>query len=214
MKSTLSKVLVVVSILLALGLAAIKWSDNAQLDTATGTINDYSNRLDMAQVQIAMRDGTLLTLSNTLAETSLMFSNQMTKAQSALALQTEQITTLNSQVASATADNQALTRRVMDLTNQLVALTRQNARTEASLAEANTNLVQAGKDYARLENRLRRDVAERLVMERKFNCFPELQTQERQLKEFPVGVISAEDIYAGLDVVVRGDGKFYVISRD
>jgi hypothetical protein len=102
----------------------------------------------------------------------------------------------------------------MDLTNQLVALTRQNARTEASLAEANTNLVQAGKDYARLENRLRRDVAERLVMERKFNCFPELQTQERQLKEFPVGVISAEDIYAGLDVVVRGDGKFYVISRD
>jgi chromosome segregation ATPase len=214
MKSTLSKVLVVVSLLLALGLAAIKWSDNAQLDTATGTINDYSNRLDTAQAQITMRDGTLLTLSNSLVETSLMFSNQMTKAQSALALQTEQITTLNQQVAAATTDNQTLSRSVMNLTNQLSDLTRQHARTEADLAEANTNLVQAGKDYAQLENRLRRDVAERVVVTRKFNSIPELQSQLQLLKELPVGVISAADIYESLDVAVKADGKFYVISPD
>jgi chromosome segregation ATPase len=214
MKSNLSKVLLVVSILLVIGLAAIKWSDNAQLDTATNTINDYSNRLDTAQAQISIRDGNLLTLSNTLAETSLTLSNQLTEAQATVARQTDQITDLNQQVATATAENKTLSRSVMDLTNQLAALTSRNAQAEASLAQANTNLVQAGKDYAQLENRLRRDVAERVVVARKFNSIPELQTQLRQLEEFPVGVISPENIYAGLNVVVNGDGKFYVISPD
>jgi chromosome segregation ATPase len=214
MKSYLSKALVVVSILLAVGLAATKWSDNAQLDTAATTINDYSNRLDTAQGQILVRDGALLTLSNTLAATSLTFSNQLMEAQSTAALQTEQITNLNRQVAATAAENQALGQSVMDLTNQLAALTSQNAHTEASLAQANTNLVQAGKDYAQWEDRFRRDVAERIVVERKFNSLPELESQLEQLKQFPVGVISAHDIYAGLDVVVNGDGKFYVISPD
>lgn len=214
MKSVFSKVLLSVSILLAVGLAAVKWSDNAQLDTATGTINDYSNRLDTAQAQISIRDGSLLILSNTLAETSLTLSNQLAEAQSTVALQTEQITNLDQQVAAASAENQKLGRSVMDLTNQLAVLTSRNAQTEASLAQANTNLVQAGKDYAQLENRLRRDVAERVVVTRKFNSIPELQTQLRQLQEFPVGVVSPENIYAGLNVVVNGDGKFYVISPD
>ncbi len=70
MKSNLSKVLVGVGIVLAIGLAATKWSDNAQLDTAATAINDYSNRLDTAQAQISIRDGNLITLSNTLAETT------------------------------------------------------------------------------------------------------------------------------------------------
>jgi len=214
MKSNLSKILIVVSILLAIGLAATKWSDNAQLDTAAGTINDYSNRLDTAQAQISIRDGNLLTLSNTLAETSLTLSNQLTEAQSTVTLQTQQITSLNQQVAAATAENRTLNRSVMDLTNQMAVLNNRIAQTEASLAQTSTNLVQANEDYAQLENRLRRDVAARVVVERKFNSIPELQTQLEQLKEFPVGVVSPENIYAGLDVMVKGDGKFYVIIPD
>jgi chromosome segregation ATPase len=214
MKPYLTKILVAVSILLAIGLAATRWSDNAQLDTADNTINDYSNRLDTAQAQISIRDGNLLTLSNTLAGTSLTVSNQLAEAQSTVALQSEQITNLNQQVTATAAENQALGRSVMDLTNQLAALTSRNAQTEASLAQATTNLVQAGKDYAQLENRLRRDVAERLVVARKFNSIPELQAQLDQLKQFPVGVVSAQDIYAGLNVVVNADGKLYVISPD
>jgi chromosome segregation ATPase len=214
MKLNLAKVLVVVSILLAVGLAATKWSDNAQLDTAANTINDYSNRLDTAQAQISIRDGSLLTLSNTFAETSLTLSNQLTEAQSATALQSEQIASLNRQLTVTASENRTLNRSVMDLTNQLAALTSRNTQTEASLAQANTNLLQAGKDYARLENRLRRDVAERVVVERKFYSIPELQAQLEQLKRFPVGLISPENIYAGLDVVVKGDGKYYVITPD
>lgn len=214
MKSYLTKVLVAVSILLVIGLVATKWSDNAQLDTADNTINDYSNRLDTAQTQISIRDGTLLMLSNTLAETSLTLSNQLVEAQSTVARQSEQITNLSQQIAMITAENRALGQSVVDLTNQLATLTGRNAQSEASLAEANTNLVQAGKDYAQLEDRFRRNVAERIVVERKFNSLPELEAQLRQLKEFPAAEISAQSIYAGLDVVVNGDGKFYVISPD
>jgi chromosome segregation ATPase len=214
MKSNLSKILLVMSILLAVALTATKWSDNANLETATATIYDYSNRLDTAQAQISIRDGKILTLSNTLAETSLTLSNQLSEAQSTGALQTDQITDLNRQVAATAAENRTLSRSIMSLTNQLATLMSRNAQIETSLAQANTNLDQAGKDYAKLENRLRRNVAERLVVERKFNSIPELQAQLRQLKEFPAGEISLESIYAGLDVVVNGDGKCYVISPD
>jgi chromosome segregation ATPase len=214
MKSNLSKILVVVSILLAVGLAAMKWSDNAQLDTATVSINDYSNRLDMAQTQIAMREGNLLILSNNLAETSLTFSNQLSEAQSIIVLQSEQLTNLSQQVATTTAKNETLSRNVMDLTNRLAALASRNAQTEASLAQAHTNLVESGNQFAQLEDRFRRNVAERLVVERKFNNLSELQAQLQQLKQHPAQEITAQSIYAGLDVVVNGDGKCYVISPD
>jgi hypothetical protein len=94
----------------------------------------------------------------------------------------------------------------MDLTNQLAGLARQMALTQ-------TNLVQANKDHALLENRLRRDVAERMVVERKFNNPLELQAQIQNLKTNPAVVISAESIYAGLDVEVKSNAV-HVISPD
>ncbi len=211
MKQYLTTALVVVSILLAVGLAATKWSDNAQLDTATGAINDYSNRLDTAQAQISIRDGDLLTLSNSLADStsaSLALSNQLTDAQSTIALDTEQITNLNRQLSELESANQGLGRRVMDLTNQM---TSQIAALTGQIALTATNLAQANKNYALLENRLRIDVAERVVAERKFNNLSELQAQIKYLKKNPAEEISAESIYAGLDVEVKSNA-FHVIS--
>jgi chromosome segregation ATPase len=210
MKSYFSKALVVVSILLVVALAAIKWSDNAQLNTADGTINDYSNRLDTAQSQIAVRDGDLLTLSNSLADctsASLALSNQLAEARSNVALQTEQITNLNRQLAEAESENQTLTQSVMDLTNQVTGLTKEIALTEANLEQENT-------DYAVLETRLRQDVAERLVMERKFNNLTELQTQTWYLEQNPSAAISAGSIYKGLDLEVNSNGTIRVLSPD
>ena len=64
-----------------------------------------SNRLDVARMQIAFGKGTLLTLSNRLDDLSgrldasqsaaLAFSNQLMEAESAVALDAEQITNLN-----------------------------------------------------------------------------------------------------------------------
>jgi chromosome segregation ATPase len=163
--------------------------------------------LDVAQTQIAFLTGTTITLSNSLdasRSTTLTFSNQWLEAQSNIAVAAEQITNLTRRVAEVEAENQTLSRQVVDLTNQMAGLAGQIALTAS-------NLNQANQDYALLENRLRRDVAERLVVDRKFNNPSELQAQLEYLKHHPAEEISADSIYAGLDVEVKSNA-FHVIA--
>ena len=191
----------------------IKRGGDAQHETDAGVIADFSNRLDSTQTQIAICNGTMAVISNSLDEcrsASLTFSNHLMDAESTLALDAEQITNLNRQVAEVKSENQTLQstldQRVMDLTNQVADLTKQFILTSAGLDQAN-------KDYALLENRLRVDVAQRVVVERKFYNFAELQAQIQYLERHPAEVISAESIYAGLDVEVKSN-TFHVISPD
>ena len=221
MKQYLSIVLAVVSILLAVALVLIKRSDDGQLDTAVGTITDFSNRLDSAQLQIAVRNGNLLNLSNTLAEctsAALSFSNRLTEAQSSIALQTEQITNLTGQVTEAASEIISLGQRFSDLstqmTNQVTVLTTRLTLTEVSLNRTNLDLVQARKDYALLQNRFLRDVAERVVAERRFNNLVEVQAQAKKLKKNPAALVTPESIYAGLNVLVNSNGTVHVISPE
>ncbi len=210
MKQYLSTILALVCIVLVISLIVMKRGDNAQHENDAGAIAGFSNQLTSAQVQIASCNGTILTLSNRLdgsRSASLTFSNHLIEAESTIVLDTEQITNLNQQVAELESENQTLGRRVMDLTNQMASLTRQITLTGASLDQANTN-------YALLENRLRRDVAERIVVERKFNNLLELQAQMQKLKKNPADVISSESIYAGLGVEVKSNGTVHVISPD
>ena len=212
MKHYLSIALALACTGLVIFLIVMKSGDNAQHENDAGAIADFSNQLDSAQMQIAAGNGMILTFSNSLNESqsaALAFSNQLTEAQSTIALDAEQITNLNRQVAEVESENQTLGGRVMDLTNQMTgqiaSLTRQIALTQ-------TNLDQANKNYALLENRLRRDVAERLVIQRKFYNLAELQAQLQNLKDDPfVPQISEQDIYAGLDVEVQSN-SFHVIS--
>jgi chromosome segregation ATPase len=194
-----------------IALVVMKRGDNAQHESDAGAIADFSNRLDSAQTQIAICNGTITVLSNSLVESqsaSLTFSNQWIEAGSVMALNAEQITNLSRQVAELTSENQTLGRRVTDLTNlmasQMAGLTNQFALTQATLDRANS-------DYALLENRLRRDVAERVVVERKFNNPAALKAQIENLQWSPSHVVSAESIYAGLDVEVISN-MFHVIS--
>jgi len=207
MKQYLSTLLTLVCAVLVIALFVIKGGDNAQHEKDAGALADVSNRLDSAQIQVASCNGAMLTLSNSLDEsrsTALTFSNHLMGAESTIALATEQITNLTRQVAEVESENQTLGRRVMDFTNQMAGLTRQIALTGASLDQVN-------KKYALLEYRLRRDVAERVVVERKFNNPSELQAQMQYLKKHPAEVISADSIYAGLDVEVKSN-TFHVIS--
>jgi chromosome segregation ATPase len=208
MKLYLPIVLALACAVLVISLIVIKRGDNARHENDAGAMADFSNQLTSAQTQIATGNETILTFSNSLDESrsaSLTFSNRLIEAESAMVLDTEQITNLNRQVAETESENQTLGRRVMDLTNQLAGLTMQIASTTASLKQANN-------DYALLENRLRRDVAERTVVERKFNNPSELQAQMQKLEKNPTDVISSESIYAGLDVEVKSNGTFHVIS--
>jgi len=212
MKNYLSTTLALVCIVLVISLVVMNRADNAHHEADAGTIADVSNQLVSAQAQITAGNGTMLTLSNSLDEcrsASFTLSNRLTEAESIIALNTEQITNLNRQLAEAELQNQTLGqtlgRSVMDLTNQLAGLTSQFAVTES-------NLVQANKNYALLEERLRRDVAERLVMERKFYNLSELQAQIEYLQSHPIETVSADSIYAGLEVAVKSNGTVHVLS--
>jgi len=204
MKHYLPAALALTCTLLVISLVVMKRGDTVQHEKDAGRIADFSNRLESAQIHIAFYKGTVLTLSNRLdayQSASVTLSNLLIEAESTIALDAEQITNLNRQVAALESENQTLQtsgRRVGDLTNQVAGLTGQIASTEASLDQANI-------DYALLENRLRRDVAERVVVERKFYNLSALQAQIERLKTYPGGEVSAGSIYAGLDVEVTSN---------
>jgi chromosome segregation ATPase len=221
MKQYLSIVLALICVVLVIAFIVVKQGDDTQHETDAGAITDFSNQLDSAQIQISTYVGTVITISNSLDETSnnlvaisnsldecqaasSAFSNNLVEAESTIALDAEQITNLSRQIADSASENQTLSQHVMDLTNQIDGLTNQIALTE-------TNLAQANIDYALLENRFRIDVAERAVVERKFYNLSELKAQIQELKEYPDEQISAESIYAGLDVEVKSN-TFHVIS--
>ena len=212
MKQYLSIALTLTCAVLVMSLIVVKSGDNTQHENDAGMIAGYSNRLDSAQTEIAFGNGRILILSNSLDESwsaALMFSNNLVEAQSTAARDAGQITSLNQRVAGAESDNQTLTRRVADLTGQL---TNQMASLTQQLTSAMAGLDQANANYALLENRLRRDVAERLVMQRKFYNLSELKAQMETLKDDPFAPhISEQRIYAGLDVEVRSN-SVYVIS--
>jgi len=202
MKHFLFVALALVCIGSAISVVVMKRGVDAQHESDAGTIADYSNQLATAQVQIAFCRGTMLTLSNRLDESrseSLTISNHLLQSESAIARAAEQITNLMQRVADAESENAILGQRVVALTNQLAVIMEQGAST-------GTNLDRANKDYALLENRLRRDVAERVVTERKFYNIAALETQLDRLKTYPGGDITAESIYAGLDLEVTSNG--------
>jgi len=214
MKQYLSIILALACTVLIMALIVVKHGDDAQHDTDAGAITDYSNQITTAQSQITADEETILVCSNSLEVTSnnlnqalsdsSAFSNHLAEAESTIALEADQFTNLNRQVAYSASVNQASGQCIMDLTNQLAGLTDRIALTE-------TNLAQANKDYALLENRFRIDVGERLVMERKFNDVWELKSQIENLKVNPSQEISANKIYAGLDVEVKSN-SFHVIA--
>ena len=215
MKTYLTIAFAVLSVVLAAVLFATKNSDNAQIATDAGVIVDFSNRLDTAEMHVSVRNGTLIILSDTLAEcqsASAAFSNRLTEAQATLALNAEQIYKLNQQVTAGNTENLALNQRVTRLTNQVAELSGQFALTQTNLAQTTQELAQARKDYTLLDNRFRRDVAERVVVERKFNTYAEVEAQTKKLWSKSVPLATPESIYAGLNVEVKANGEAHVIT--
>jgi len=207
--------LAIVSVVLAAALFTTKHSDNAQIATEAGTIVDFSNRLDTAELHVSERNGKLIILSNALAEcqsAGAAVSNRLTAAQDALALNAEQIAKLNQQVAAANTESLALSRRVTELTNQLAGLAGQLTQTQTNLAQTTQDLAQSRQDYSLLDNRFRRDVAERVVVERKFNTYAEVAAQTKKLWSTSVPLATPESIYKGLDVEVKANGEAHVIA--
>jgi chromosome segregation ATPase len=218
MKSILVVLLVIAGLALAFALYTLhttEQSDTAQHNTDSASILDLSNDLNSVQGQIAASSVTINTLSNSLAESqsgSLSLSNQLADSQSALSQKGEQIASLNTRVAAMETTNEAVSQHATELAGQVATLTQQLSMTQTNLADTNQTLAQANKDYYLLENRFRADVAERVVIQRRFYNPRELQEQLDRLKVDPSEEVTADMIYAGLDVEVRSNGTLHVIE--
>ena len=214
MKHLLTGIFGLLSLGLAIALFSSKRDSEEQHAKDAETITSASNLLSSAWKEVAAVKGNVLTLSNQLEtskSTSLTFSNQVIEAQSALASAKEvserQLTELKGQSTQLETEKQALSQRIAERTNHISDLTNQ-------IAAAQTNLLQASKEYALLENRFRRDVAERVIVERRFNNRQELKAQLELLQWNPAREISEDRIREGLNVVVGKSNLCYVIAPE
>lgn len=217
MKQYLTTVLALALIVLVISLVIVKRGDNAQHDADTGSINDFSNQLSLAQTEISINEGTIAVQSNNLVQwqsSALTFSNNLTEAETTNILDLEQITNLTGQIAEGKSENQTLGEQITDLNSQITSLTNQIAGLNKQITATQASLDKANKDYALLENRFRQDVAERVVMERRFNNLLELRAQIEDIKENPPEQISSENIYKDLDVEVSSNGSFHVLAPE
>jgi predicted nucleic acid-binding Zn-ribbon protein len=202
---------------LAVSLFVSKRNNDLQHERDAETITSGSNLLSSCQSEVVAFKGKVITLSNrleTCQSTSLTFSNELIEAKSALATAKEglerQITDLNRQITQQSrqleTEKQASSQSIADLTHQIAELTNQIASVRASLLQGN-------KDYVLLENRFRRDVAERVIVERRFNNRTELKAQLEYLQTNPRVEISEDRIREGFNVVVKSN-LCYVIAPE
>jgi Mg2+ and Co2+ transporter CorA len=213
MKYLSSVILGLVCLGLVVSLFLSKQNNDAQHEKDAEAIISTSNLLSSCQTEVAAFKERALTLSNSLEtcqSTSLTFSNQLIDAKSGFATAKQgldrQITDLKGQITQSETEKQESSQRIADLTRQIAGLTNQIASTQASLLQAN-------KDYVLLENRFRRDVAERVIVERKFNNRTELKAQLEYLEWSPDREISEDRIREGLNVVVKSN-LCYVIAPE
>lgn len=180
MKTTLGVIiLLVVCVGLVVALIAGKRSADIQQKKDAETIVDFSNQLttaninldDLRQVNLMLTNDldasrrTLTTLSNQYVETSASLSN----TEAALKTAQDQITDLEAQ-------NRALDQQTMEMTNTIANLSAQITETQMKLVESETN-------NAFLESELKRQVAERAELERKFNNLSQVRAQVRKLRD-------------------------------
>ena len=217
MKHLLTVILGLLGLGLAVSLFVSKRNSDTQHEKDAETITSSSNLLSSSQSEVAAFKGRVITLSNqleTCQSTSLRFSNELVVAKSALTTAKEgldrQVTELNRQITRQTTqletEKQASSQRIADLTHQIAELTNQ-------VASAQARLLQANKDYVLLDNRFRRDVAERVIAERRFNNRTELKAQMENLQRNPSKEISEDRIREGLDVQVKSK-LCYVIAPE
>ena len=170
----------------AVALVALKHQADAQQAANTGTINEFSNQIVKNNISIEDLNQANLNLRSDLAtnrEMSLALSNHLvetvgTLAGTASSLQgaQQQITNLNVRITDLEAQNQVLDQRASLLSNTIAAMDTQISLTRAKLATSETN-------NAFLDGELKRQIAERAELQRKFDDLAVVRTQLRKLRD-------------------------------
>ncbi|MGA2852814.1 MAG: hypothetical protein ABSE90_01585 [Verrucomicrobiota bacterium] len=183
-------ILAVACIGLAVALVAIKHQADVQQKDIASKIVDYSNQVTKANIHIEDLSQENLSLNNALAtnlQKSLALSNQLserlaetagTLASTEASLQSaqQQITNRDERITDLEARNKALDQRATSLSNAIAELDAQITLTRAKLASSETNNVFLDKE-------LKRQIAERAALERKFNDLAQVRAQVRKLRD-------------------------------
>jgi DNA repair exonuclease SbcCD ATPase subunit len=213
-------ILAVVCAGLAVALVVIKGQADKQQTASASTIGDFSNQLvkaagsieDLKQANLTLNNDLAtnrqvsLALSNQLASQLVSLSAQLADATGSLATATASlqgaqqqistlngsITNLNEQITDLEAKNQALDQRASSLSNTIVSLDSQIAATQLKLASSETN-------NAFLDGELKRQIAQRTELERKFNDLVVVRAQVTKLRDDLIAAQRLEWMREGID---------------
>ena len=173
-------ILVVVCVGMVVALMAEKKRAETQQKKDVDTILDFSNQLTTASANLDELRQVNLMLTNDLdatRQTLTVLSNQYVDR---LPLRspkpTAALKTAQDQIADLEAQNQALDQQAAEMTNTIANLSAQIADTQMKLVESETN-------NAFLESELKRQVAEKAELERKFNNLSQVRAQVRKLRD-------------------------------
>ena len=186
-------VLAVACIGLGIALIATKSQSDEQHTKDVSSIDDFSNQVvnadqhidSLNQVNLSLTNDLALShqqavdLSNSLAaatETLDTTKSSLASAQDQVVTLTNQVSALNGQIADLQSQNHVLDVRATELTNTIARLNGQIEDTENRLAIAQTNNVF-------IQNELKKELAEKAELERKFNDLNEVRAQVKKLKD-------------------------------
>ena len=173
------------------------------------TISDFSNQLASANLNLdGLRQVNLILTNDLVAaqQTLTVLSNQYVATSVSLSNTATALKTAQDQIADLESQNQALDQQVVGMTNTIDNLSAQIAATQLKLVEAETN-------DAFLESELKRQVAERAELERKFNNLATVRSQVRKLRDDLLIARRLEWMRAGTDPVQQRKGGQLLMAR-
>jgi chromosome segregation ATPase len=172
-------ILVVVCVGLVVALVAGRKRADNQQKKNTATILDFSNQLTTANLSLDDLRQVNLVYSNDLdasRQTLTILSNQYVTTSVSLSNTTAALKTAQDQITDLEAQNRALDQQAAQFTNTIANLSAQITETQMKLVESETN-------NTFLESELKRQVAEKAELERKFNNLSQVRTQVRKLRD-------------------------------
>jgi len=202
-------VLVVICIGAVVALVAEKNHADKLQKADTDTISEFSNQLVSANVSLdGLRQVNLILTNNLVAaqQTLTTLSNQYVATSVSLSNTTTALKTAQDQIADLESQNQALDQQVANMTNTIENLSAQITATQMKLVESETN-------NAFLESELKRQVAEKAELERKFNNLSAVRSQVRKLRDDLLIARRLEWMRAGTDPTQQHKGAQMLMAH-
>jgi chromosome segregation ATPase len=202
-------ILIVVCVGLCIALVVGKKQADTRQKTDTYTILDFSNQLTTASASLDDLRQVNLMLTNDLdisRQGLMILSNQYIAASASLSDTKTALKTAQYQITSLEAQNQALDRRAAEMTNAIATLSAQITETQKKLVESETN-------NTFLENELKRQVAKKAELERRFNDLSQVRTQVKRLRDDLVVARRLEWKREGVDPVKQQKGAQLLMAR-